>query len=92
MVLLQDRVVPPNKILKQAASWPGSVSQNWFVALPRASPCALALCVRVRTSRVSGQLAAEYGFTDLDGSRPDVWRYNQAVEDGDQNANPSDYR
>src|SRR5918995_3749510 len=23
----------------------------------------------------SGQLAHEYGFTDLDGSRPDVWRY-----------------
>lgn len=22
----------------------------------------------------SGQLAAEYGFTDLDGSRPDIWR------------------
>jgi NAD(P)-dependent dehydrogenase (short-subunit alcohol dehydrogenase family) len=23
----------------------------------------------------SGQLAREYGFTDLDGSRPDLWRY-----------------
>jgi NAD(P)-dependent dehydrogenase (short-subunit alcohol dehydrogenase family) len=43
-------------------------------------------------SVTSAQLAAEYGFTDIDGSRPDVWRYNQAVEDGDHDANPSDYR
>jgi NAD(P)-dependent dehydrogenase (short-subunit alcohol dehydrogenase family) len=43
-------------------------------------------------SATSAELAAEYGFTDIDGSRPDVWRYNQAVEDGDKNANPSDYR
>jgi NAD(P)-dependent dehydrogenase (short-subunit alcohol dehydrogenase family) len=40
----------------------------------------------------SGQLAAEYGFTDIDGSRPDVWRYEQAVESGDRDADPSDYR
>jgi hypothetical protein len=40
----------------------------------------------------SAQLANEYGFTDIDGSRPDVWRYNQAVDDGHQDANPSDYR
>ena len=40
----------------------------------------------------SGQLAAEYGFTDIDGSRPDVWRYNQAVESGDRDADPNDYR
>jgi NAD(P)-dependent dehydrogenase (short-subunit alcohol dehydrogenase family) len=43
-------------------------------------------------SVTSAQLAAEYGFTDIDGSRPDVWRYNQAVEDGDHDANPNDYR
>jgi NAD(P)-dependent dehydrogenase (short-subunit alcohol dehydrogenase family) len=43
-------------------------------------------------SVTSAQLAAEYGFTDLDGSRPDVWRYSQAVEGGDLDANPSDYR
>jgi NAD(P)-dependent dehydrogenase (short-subunit alcohol dehydrogenase family) len=42
-------------------------------------------------SVTSGQLAAEYGFTDLDGSRPDVWRYNQDVESG-KDVNPSDYR
>ena len=43
-------------------------------------------------SVTSAQLAAEYGFTDIDGSRPNVWRYNEAVEAGDQNVNPSDYR
>jgi NAD(P)-dependent dehydrogenase (short-subunit alcohol dehydrogenase family) len=43
-------------------------------------------------SVTSAQLAAEYGFTDIDGSRPDVWRYTQAVEGGDQDVNPSDYR
>src|SRR5262249_46908426 len=31
----------------------------------------------------SGQLASIYGFTDLDGSRPDVWRYSEAKERGD---------
>lgn len=30
----------------------------------------------------SGQLAAEYGFTDLDGSRPDIWRYMAESEKG----------
>jgi NAD(P)-dependent dehydrogenase (short-subunit alcohol dehydrogenase family) len=35
----------------------------------------------------SGQLAREYGFTDLDGSQPDIWRYNDAID-----ANPNDYR
>jgi hypothetical protein len=40
----------------------------------------------------SGQLAAEYGFTDIDGSRPDVWRYTEAVESGDRHIDPNDYR
>jgi NAD(P)-dependent dehydrogenase (short-subunit alcohol dehydrogenase family) len=43
-------------------------------------------------SLTSGQLAAEYGFTDLDGSRPDVWRYMQDVENGAHDADPNDYR
>ena len=29
----------------------------------------------------SGGLAREYGFTDLDGSRPDAWRYMVEVQD-----------
>jgi hypothetical protein len=37
-------------------------------------------------------MATEYGFTDIDGSRPDVWRYNEAVESRRQDVNPSDYR
>src|SRR3954466_525847 len=29
----------------------------------------------------SGQLARVYGFTDLDGSQPDAWRYVPEVQD-----------
>jgi NAD(P)-dependent dehydrogenase (short-subunit alcohol dehydrogenase family) len=43
-------------------------------------------------SVTSGQLAAEYGFTDLDGTRPDVWRYTAAVEAGRPDVRPDDYR
>lgn len=32
----------------------------------------------------SGRLAVEYGFTDVDGSRPDVWRYMIDEETGTQ--------
>jgi NAD(P)-dependent dehydrogenase (short-subunit alcohol dehydrogenase family) len=40
----------------------------------------------------SGQLAQEYGFTDLDGSRPDIWRYIVEVRERGLEANPDDYR
>ena len=40
----------------------------------------------------SGGLAQEYGFTDLDGSRPDAWRYMVEVQDPDLPANPGPYR
>ena len=43
-------------------------------------------------SVTSAELAVEYGFTDVDGSRPDVWRYNRAVELGDTDVKPDDYR
>jgi NAD(P)-dependent dehydrogenase (short-subunit alcohol dehydrogenase family) len=43
-------------------------------------------------SVTSAQLAAEYGFTDIDGSRPDVWRYEEAVEHGNRDVSPNDYR
>lgn len=33
-------------------------------------------------SVTSGQLSAGYGVTDIDGSRPDIWRYNEDVERG----------
>ena len=39
----------------------------------------------------SGTLAKDYGFTDLDGSRPDVWRYMEVTEGGAE-ADPADFR
>jgi NAD(P)-dependent dehydrogenase (short-subunit alcohol dehydrogenase family) len=40
----------------------------------------------------SGQLALEYGFTDLDGSQPDGWRYMVEVEDQGKPADCTGYR
>ncbi|MEV8228801.1 SDR family oxidoreductase [Streptomyces sp. NPDC079167] len=40
----------------------------------------------------SGQLAQEYSFTDLDGSRPDSWRYLVEVADAGKPADASGYR
>ena len=39
----------------------------------------------------SGQLAVEYGFTDVDGSRPEVWRY-MADEERGLDVDPAAYR
>ena len=40
----------------------------------------------------SGQLAKVYGFTDLDGSQPDAWRYLIEVQDAGKPADVSGYR
>jgi NAD(P)-dependent dehydrogenase (short-subunit alcohol dehydrogenase family) len=40
----------------------------------------------------SGQLAQIYGFTDLDGSRPDAWRYMVEVAGAGKPADPTGYR
>ncbi|HEY0737185.1 MAG TPA: SDR family oxidoreductase [Herpetosiphonaceae bacterium] len=40
----------------------------------------------------SGQLAHVYGFTDLDGSQPDCWRYITEVQDADRPADATGYR
>ena len=40
----------------------------------------------------SGQLAKIYGFTDLDGSQPDCWRYLVEVQDVGGPANVTGYR
>ena len=40
----------------------------------------------------SGELAREYGFTDIDGSRPDCWRYMVEVQDAGLPADPTGYR
>lgn len=40
----------------------------------------------------SGQLAQIYGFTDLDGSQPDAWRYVPEVQDAGRPADTTGYR
>ena len=40
----------------------------------------------------SGGLARRYGFTDLDGSRPDCWRYMVEVVDAGRPADAAGYR
>src|SRR5687768_6742292 len=44
------------------------------------------------TSLSSGQLARIYGFTDLDGSQPDAWRYVVEVQDPGKPADVTGYR
>ncbi len=43
-------------------------------------------------STSSGELAQVYGITDLDGSRPDAWRYMVEVQDKGKPANAEGYR
>ncbi len=43
-------------------------------------------------SLCSGGLAQVYGFTDLDGSRPDAWRYVEEVQDAGKPADATGYR
>jgi NAD(P)-dependent dehydrogenase (short-subunit alcohol dehydrogenase family) len=43
-------------------------------------------------SVTSGQLASEYGFTDIDGSRPDIWRYIDEARDRGIDADLEHYR
>jgi NAD(P)-dependent dehydrogenase (short-subunit alcohol dehydrogenase family) len=45
-----------------------------------------------QASLSSGQLAREYGFTDVDGSAPDAWRYLVEVQDPGKPANSTGYR
>ena len=40
----------------------------------------------------SGQLAKVYGFTDIDGSQPDAWRYLVEVQDAGKPADVTGYR
>jgi NAD(P)-dependent dehydrogenase (short-subunit alcohol dehydrogenase family) len=42
-------------------------------------------------SLTSGRLAIEYGVTDIDGTRPDVWKFNEDVEQG-MTVDPNAYR
>nr|WP_206322672.1 SDR family oxidoreductase [Streptomyces sp. HNM0575] len=47
---------------------------------------------RGRCSLSSGGLAQEYGFTDVDGSAPDAWRYIAEVEQAGRPADVTGYR
>jgi NAD(P)-dependent dehydrogenase (short-subunit alcohol dehydrogenase family) len=40
----------------------------------------------------SGELAKAYGFTDVDGSQPDCWRYLREVQDAGKAADATGYR
>jgi NAD(P)-dependent dehydrogenase (short-subunit alcohol dehydrogenase family) len=40
----------------------------------------------------SGQLAREYGYTDIDGSQPDSWRFIEEVREPGLEAPFDDYR
>jgi hypothetical protein len=40
----------------------------------------------------SAQLAAEYGFTDIDGSRPDIWRFIETIREPGLQADYDDFR
>jgi NAD(P)-dependent dehydrogenase (short-subunit alcohol dehydrogenase family) len=44
------------------------------------------------SSLSSGQLARIYGFTDIDGSQPDAWRYVPEVQDAGKPADTTGYR
>ncbi|MFL6163867.1 MAG: SDR family oxidoreductase [Jatrophihabitantaceae bacterium] len=78
-----ERTAPPDFVLSESPRYVGRA-----VAALAADPDRARWNQR---SVNSGQLAAEYGFTDLDGSRPDIWRYLIDSERGAA-ANLDDYR
>lgn len=43
-------------------------------------------------SLTAGRLAREYGFTDVDGSQPDVWRFIEEIRERGLDADLDDYR
>jgi NAD(P)-dependent dehydrogenase (short-subunit alcohol dehydrogenase family) len=45
-----------------------------------------------QASLSSGRLAQEYGFTDVDGSAPDCWRYIVEIQDPGKPPDPTGYR
>ena len=64
-----------------------------FVAAAVAALAADPDVARGTESRLSsGQLARVYGFTDLDGSQPDAWRYLVEVQDPGKPADVTGYR
>lgn len=48
--------------------------------------------IRPTCATTSKAAAREYGFTDVDGSQPDCWRYMVEVQDAGLPADPTGYR
>ena len=85
------------------ANWRDAAAKNPHFAAISETPCfvgravaALAADPAVQSrnggSFSSGALAREYGFTDVDGSRPDCWRYMVEVQDAGRPADVTGYR
>jgi NAD(P)-dependent dehydrogenase (short-subunit alcohol dehydrogenase family) len=92
MMLEAYRVTEAN--WRTAASPPGFAVSESPRYVGRAVAALAADAGRARWNQrsvTSAELAAEYGFTDLDGSRPDVWAYTRAAEEG-RAVDPADYR
>jgi NAD(P)-dependent dehydrogenase (short-subunit alcohol dehydrogenase family) len=80
----RDAVAPPDFLLSESPRYVGRA----VVAL--ASDPGRARWNQQSVS--SGRLAREYGFTDLDGSRPDIWRYIEEIRERGLDASLDDYR
>ncbi|MFF5794338.1 SDR family oxidoreductase [Paeniglutamicibacter sp. NPDC012692] len=85
------------------SNWRSSAAEHGHFAAISESPrfvgravAALAADPRVHArnggSFSSGELARDYGFTDVDGSAPDCWRYMVEVQDAGLPADPTGYR
>ena len=85
------------------SNWRSSAAEHGHFAAISESPrfvgravAALAADPRVHArnggSFSSGELARDYGFTDVDGSAPDCWRYMVEVQDPGLPADPTGYR
>lgn len=65
--------------------WAGLYTRSRLAADPN--------CSRWNGKAVSsGQLASEYGFMDLDGSRPDIWRFMEEIREAGLEGDYDDYR
>lgn len=77
-------VAPPDFALSESPRFVGRA-----VAAVAADPA------RARWNQKSvnaGQLAAAYGFSDLDGSRPDIWRYIEEIRETGRHVDLDSYR
>ena len=73
------------KLLREAAAENADAIARVRTHLPRWTPP-----LTLRDAQLV--LAREYGFTDVDGSRPDCWRYMVEVQDAGLAPDPTGYR